>query len=68
MFPKLYHQSWINDNISIDTMKKFNIRYYPVTLNRKTPYYSATVCANSEEEAKDIAIKLYKKYQTEVFS
>ena len=28
MFPKLYHQSWIDDNISIDTMKKFNIRYY----------------------------------------
>ena len=47
---------------------EFNIQYYPVTLNRKTPYYSATVCANSEEEAKDIAIKLYKKYQTEVFS
>lgn len=28
-FPKIYHQSWIDDNISIEVMEKYNIRYYP---------------------------------------
>ena len=27
-FPRIYHQSWIDDGISIETMKKYNIRYY----------------------------------------
>lgn len=29
MFPRQYHQSWIDDNISVETMRKFNIRYCP---------------------------------------
>lgn len=28
-FPKLYHQSWIDDHISIEVMEQYNIRYYP---------------------------------------
>lgn len=28
-FPKLYHQDWIDYGISIETMEKYNIRYYP---------------------------------------
>lgn len=27
-FPNIYHQSWIDDNITISTMDKFDIRYY----------------------------------------
>lgn len=27
-FQQLYHDSWINDNISIESMEKYNIRYY----------------------------------------
>ena len=27
-FPRVYHQSWIDDGISIETMKKYNIHYY----------------------------------------
>ena len=27
-FENWYHQSWIDDNISIDTMDKYNIKYY----------------------------------------
>ena len=27
-FPKIYHQSWIDDNISIETMEKYGIRFY----------------------------------------
>ena len=29
-FPKIYHESWIQDNISIETMQKYDIRYYPL--------------------------------------
>lgn len=28
-FPKIYHESFINDNITIETMEKFGIRFYP---------------------------------------
>lgn len=28
-FENVYHQSWIDDNISIETMEKFKIKYYP---------------------------------------
>lgn len=28
-FPKEYHQSWIDDGISIETMQKYEIAYYP---------------------------------------
>lgn len=28
-FPKVYHTSWIDNNISIETMEQFGIRYYP---------------------------------------
>lgn len=28
-FPKIYHQSWIDDHISVETMDKYGIRYYP---------------------------------------
>lgn len=28
-FPKLYHKDWIDEGISIETMEKYNIRYYP---------------------------------------
>ena len=27
-FPKIYHQSWIDDNISVETMEKYGIRFY----------------------------------------
>lgn len=27
-FTDQYHQSWIDDNISVETMKKYNIKYY----------------------------------------
>jgi hypothetical protein len=27
-FEDIYHQSWIDDNISIETMEKYNIKYY----------------------------------------
>lgn len=29
-FPKIYHTSFIEDGITIDTMEKFNIRFYPL--------------------------------------
>lgn len=29
-FPQWYHQSWIDEGITIETMKKFGIRYYPL--------------------------------------
>lgn len=29
MFPQIYHEDWINDGISIDSMEKYGIRYYP---------------------------------------
>lgn len=29
MFPKLYSDTWINDNISIEVMEKYGIRFYP---------------------------------------
>lgn len=29
-FPDLYHQSWIDEGITIETMKKFKIKYYPL--------------------------------------
>jgi hypothetical protein len=29
-FPEIYHQSWIDEGISIKTMKKFGIRFYPL--------------------------------------
>ena len=28
-FEDLYHESWVEDNISIETMEKYNIKYYP---------------------------------------
>ena len=28
-FPKVYHDSWVNDNISIEVMKTYEICYYP---------------------------------------
>ena len=28
-FPKLYHESWINDNISIEIMEQYEICFYP---------------------------------------
>lgn len=28
-FPQMYHDSFIKDHISVDTMKKFGLRYYP---------------------------------------
>ena len=28
-FPKLYHESWINDNISIEVMEQYEICFYP---------------------------------------
>ena len=29
-FEPIYHQSWLDDNISIKTMEKYNIGYYPL--------------------------------------
>lgn len=29
-FPELYSQSWIDEGITIETMKKFRIKYYPL--------------------------------------
>lgn len=29
-FPKIYHTSFIDEGITIETMKKFNIRFYPL--------------------------------------
>ena len=28
-FPKVYHEDWINDNISIETMQQHEICFYP---------------------------------------
>ena len=28
-FPKLYHQDWLDYGITMETMEKYNIRYYP---------------------------------------
>ena len=40
LFPKLYHQSWIDDGITIKTMEKFNIRYYPFGQAIVIPVYN----------------------------
>ena len=40
-FPKLYHQSWIDDGITIEAMEKFNIRYYPSENEIVIPCYNA---------------------------
>lgn len=29
-FPQIYHQSWIDEGITIDTMRKYEIAYYPL--------------------------------------
>jgi hypothetical protein len=38
-FPKLYHQSFIDDNISIKTMEKYGLRYYPYKQQVIIPVY-----------------------------
>ena len=39
-FEDLYHQSWIDDGISIDTMKKYNIKYYDYESQIIIPCYN----------------------------
>jgi len=39
-FPKIYHQSWLNDNISIEVMERYNIRYYPFRDQIVIPCYN----------------------------
>lgn len=41
-YHKLYHQSWIDDGISIDTMKNFNIRYCVKDHQIIIPHYHST--------------------------
>lgn len=38
-FPKIYHQSFINDGISIETMEMFNICFYPYGQQIVIPVY-----------------------------
>lgn len=40
IFPKIYHQSWIDDGITIEAMQKFNIRYYPAENEIVIPCYN----------------------------
>jgi hypothetical protein len=39
-FENWYHRDWINDNISIETMKKYNIKYYPFGSQIIIPCYN----------------------------
>lgn len=38
-FPRLYHTNWLEDNITIEAMEKFNIRYYPAENEIVIPCY-----------------------------
>lgn len=40
MFPKLYHEDWIDYGISEETMEKYNIRYYPYRNQIVMPCYT----------------------------
>ena len=63
-FDDLYHISWINDNISIDTMKKFNIKFDILNNRIIIPHYDkennliGIRCRNLKEED----IKNKRKY------
>lgn len=39
VFKELYHQSWMDEGISIDTMNKYNIRYYMKDDKIVIPHY-----------------------------
>ena len=39
MFPRIYHENWISRGISLETMDKYNIRYYPFRSQIVLPCY-----------------------------
>jgi len=65
-FPKIYHTNFINDGISIHTMEKYNIRYYPYKDAIVIPVYSIDLellgirvrNTNPQEEAKYCPLRL----------
>jgi len=64
-FPKLYHESFINDNISINTMNKYGLRYYPFRQQTIIPVYDKEhrfVGIHCRNHIKDI-VDLGYKYQ-----
>lgn len=62
-FDKLYHESFIKDNISIEAMERFNIRYYKYGQQICIPVYSdngdfiGIHARNLKEEMIDIGFK-----------
>lgn len=49
--------------VEVYNVKKPVLKHFPVTLNRGTPYYRTIVYAKNEDEAKAIAIQLYKEHK-----
>ena len=50
-FPRIYHMDWINDGISIDSMEKYGIRYYPTENQIVIP------CQNSHGDLVGIRVR-----------